>query len=118
MKIQIKCRVRNLKISDAKSIGITICDELQVCNSVGAWGVNLDTKEPIFFDSKNLTIEKGDKFFDFISAHVRDTFLITIETEPEEKKKSKNEEVSEGEWAIIKVRETVYQVVEVELIYG
>lgn len=118
MKIQIKCRVNNLKINDAKSVGIAICDELQVCNLVGAWGLNLDKREPILLDSKNLTIEKADKFFDFISAHVRDTFLITIETEPEENKESKNEEVSKGELAIIKVREIVYHVVEVELIYG
>ena len=41
MKIQIKCRVSSLKISNAKSVGITICDELQVCNSVGAWGREL-----------------------------------------------------------------------------
>lgn len=131
MRIQIKCRVSSLKINSAqrKSIDVNICDELRVCNTVGAWGMNLQCNQPFFFSSKRLTIENAEGFFDFMSVHDRETFLITLEkpkksqssdvpTVKIEKQYSKvskgsNENVTEN-----KVKFDDYEVVEVELIYG
>ena len=95
MRIQIKCRISGLKINNArgKSIDVSICDELRVCNTVGGWGVDIGSQQPVFFPSKKLTIENANLFFDFISAHARETFLITIEKMT--KKEHKNAVLSE-----------------------
>lgn len=109
MKIKIKCRINSMKISDNKdnkSVGVTVCDELNFCNLDMPFGLNVENNQPYAFKSKNLTIEKTDKFFDFISAHSKETFIITIE-----KKK-------EDGLATIKLDGVDCKVVEVELIYG
>lgn len=116
MRIQIKCRVNNLKISknnnDIKSVGVTICDELRICDSVCGCGLNISNKEPIFFASRNLTIEKVDDYFDFFSAHAREMFFITLE------KKLKGKSENNDDYNICKVNNNVYKIVEVELVYG
>lgn len=129
MRIQIKCRVSGLKINNAqrKSIDVNICDELRVCNTVGGFGVNVDSRQPIFFPSKKLTIENAVDFFDFISAHAKETFIITLEdnkptngiqiikVENQNGAESESKKINETE---ILVKYDVYEVVEVELIYG
>lgn len=123
MKIKIKCRINSLKINDTKSVGVKICDELQLCNSIKPFGLNICNNQPYTFKSKNLsknlTIEKADKFFDFISAHSRETFIITIKKKNKTKKKNnETSSTNETEPATIKLDGVVYKVVGIELIYG
>lgn len=114
MSIKIKCRINSMKIrdnKDNKSVGVTVCDELNFNNSVWTLGLNIDNNQPCSFKSKNSTIEKADDFFDFISAHSKETFVIAIEKKKETSSNNKTEPT-------IKLDDVVYKVVEIELIYG
>lgn len=112
MSIKIKCRINSMKISDNKSVGVTVCDELNFCNLDMPFGLNVENNQPYAFKSKNLTIKKANKFFYFISAHSRETFIITIDEKKEETSSNNKTEPT------IKLDGVVYKVVEVELIYG
>lgn len=107
MKIKIKCRINSMKINGKdKSVGVTVCDELNFCNLDMPVGLKIDEKQLCFLNSKKLTKEINDDFFNFISAHSRETFIITIEGKEED------------DSAIIKLDDVDCKVVEVELIYG
>lgn len=107
MEIKIKCRINSMKINgENKSVGVTVCDELNFCNLDMPVGLNIGNNQPYTFKSKNLTIEKADDFFDFISAHSKETFIITIDGKKEDN------------LATIKLDGVDCKVVEVELIYG
>lgn len=107
MKIEIKCRINSMKINgNNKSVGVTVCDELNFCNLDMAVGLNIGNNQPYTFISKNLTIEKAEDFFDFISAHSKETFIITIDGKKEDN------------LATIELDGVVYKVVGIELIYG
>lgn len=130
MRIQIKCRVSGLKINNAqeKSIDVNICDELRVCNTIGGWGVDVGSQQPVFFPSQKLTIKNAKVFFDFISAHAKETFIITLEQIND--KSNGLSDVNNGDLnaaksepesikgATVIAKNDVYRVVEVELIYG
>lgn len=122
MEIKIKCRINSMKINGKnKSVGVTVCDEMNFNNSVWTLGLNVDNNQPCSFKSKNSTIEKANDFFDFISAHSRETFIITIEEKNEEvdiDEKNKTTKKNKKTSATIKLDGVVYKVVGIELIYG
>lgn len=115
MKIRFECKISKMVISSAneRSIEITLLNEITICGMKRYIAYSDNKKnQVVLIELPKILIENATDYFDFISMHSREVFIIIAEKTAKETG-NENKEPCQA-----RINGECYKIESVELVYG